>query len=222
MKILYFDVETTGLDPNVHDIIQLAFILEIGGKIVAQGDYRMRPDDITRADPAALQVNGATPEMLMSWPAPQDSMKQWEEVWALYIDPRDYQSRPWPCAYNGHFDMDFLAEFYRRRGRNFLWTNFTMIDPLAIIRVLRLLRKMDVASGKLSAVAEYFGIVHEAHDALSDVCALRAITRKLLTLLDTLPVIPAAESEEDHTALDSFFKTFKPEGLSHEPEKISL
>ena len=32
-KVFWFDVETTGLDSKIHDIIQLACIIEINGEI---------------------------------------------------------------------------------------------------------------------------------------------------------------------------------------------
>ena len=42
-KIFYFDTETTGLDPKRHDIIQLAYIVEINGEVKEEGEFKLQP-----------------------------------------------------------------------------------------------------------------------------------------------------------------------------------
>ena len=42
-KICWIDTETTGLDPRKHDVIQLAALVEIDGKIEAQKVWKCKP-----------------------------------------------------------------------------------------------------------------------------------------------------------------------------------
>lgn len=43
MKILYFDVETTGTDSSKHEITQLAIIVEVDGVVKEEVNWRCQP-----------------------------------------------------------------------------------------------------------------------------------------------------------------------------------
>ncbi|MDZ7795548.1 MAG: hypothetical protein U5N56_00180 [Candidatus Marinimicrobia bacterium] len=52
-KFLYFDVETTGLNPAKHDITQLSGLIEIDGEVVDGFNFNLKPYDFTVIDPRA-------------------------------------------------------------------------------------------------------------------------------------------------------------------------
>jgi DNA polymerase III epsilon subunit-like protein len=70
VHLLYLDCETTGLDPLVHDILELAYILEIDGAVAGQGCLPMRPYRFDTVDDAALRVNRISRESLADRPDP--------------------------------------------------------------------------------------------------------------------------------------------------------
>lgn len=64
MKICIVDLETTGLDPKKHEIIEFgAYIFYTDGyKIPDTYTFKIKPRHIENADPAALQINGYNEE----------------------------------------------------------------------------------------------------------------------------------------------------------------
>lgn len=60
---IWVDTETTGLDPNKHEIIEIAILRESvlpggGGAIVESWSTKIAPTRIEDAEPKALEVNG--------------------------------------------------------------------------------------------------------------------------------------------------------------------
>ena len=67
MKILYFDTETTGTDPLRNDIIDLAVIIEVDGKVEHEESIKMQPLDYSTVELKALEVNGMTIEQIKTF-----------------------------------------------------------------------------------------------------------------------------------------------------------
>ena len=63
-KVFYFDVETTGLDWMIHEIVQLAYIIEVDSEVKLERNLLIKPtrwDDISLE---ALKVIGKTKQDL--------------------------------------------------------------------------------------------------------------------------------------------------------------
>ena len=71
MAYFLFDTETTGLDPDYHEICSLsAFMLDDNLNYKAQGHMKLMPEHWDRAESQALAVNGIDPK---TWKASHDS-----------------------------------------------------------------------------------------------------------------------------------------------------
>ena len=66
-NLAFVDVETTGLNPDTHEIIELGCVIVsqegVGSgkpsfKIIGEIDIKIKPEHIENADPVALRVNG--------------------------------------------------------------------------------------------------------------------------------------------------------------------
>jgi DNA polymerase III epsilon subunit-like protein len=57
IKLVFGDTETTGLDPRIHDVWDIATILREPGKADRESSWMVRPD-LTYADPKALEIGG--------------------------------------------------------------------------------------------------------------------------------------------------------------------
>ncbi|MDD3178045.1 MAG: exonuclease domain-containing protein [Candidatus ainarchaeum sp.] len=64
MKKLYFDVETTGLNPEKHGLIQFSGIIEIDGEIKEKFNFKIKPFDSDLIEESALNVNNISREEL--------------------------------------------------------------------------------------------------------------------------------------------------------------
>jgi DNA polymerase III alpha subunit (gram-positive type) len=57
MRLAFVDLETSGLDPFEHEIIEVAVVLDVDGEVVEEFECSL-PCDVERANPKALEING--------------------------------------------------------------------------------------------------------------------------------------------------------------------
>lgn len=148
---VFFDVETTGLNPQLGDRV-----CEVG-IVVAQGEqiletYASLVNPLRPISPGAAAVNGLTDELLRDQPT-------FAEIADEVIGRLHGQI---VVCHNAPFDLGFLQSELNRLGRT--WQPRQVIDTLQLAR-----QYFRFASNSLGAVAAALGIaVHDAHRALSD------------------------------------------------------
>lgn len=182
-KVLYFDVETTGLDPQIHDIHQLSYIIEVDGKIESTANYLIKPLTPHTVEKKALEICKVPLDTIINYPPAQTIKSIIDNDFARFIDKYDSNDKFIPVAYNGNFDVNFLSAFYEKLEDNFIGSYIkrnSLIDPLAIIRLLDFIRPLGIENFKLSTVCDRFNISINAHDALSDITATRELLIYLL------------------------------------------
>lgn len=182
MKILYFDVETTGTDPSVDFITQLSGLIEVDGELVEEFNFFLRPPKGTAVSKDALRVTGKTIEDLRSYPDAEVGFNQFRDLLNKYVLYGNWSDKFYPAAYNGNFDLQFVDQMFKRQFSIDEWgkyQNWQLLDPLPIFRALSYFGSIKTYGHKLSTMCDHFGISIEAHDALSDVRA----TRDLLQVL---------------------------------------
>ena len=183
-KILLFDVETTGLNPEKHAVITISGAIIINGVIKNWFDFKCRPLDTDEIDDYALEVNGYTKEEIMTWEHPKETLGKLFEMLEGYVKPREnknnIRNRFNPMGYNVPFDINMLSEMVKKSGfrpnaqkkydiLGALLNRGMSIDVHKIVTVLELIKpKMFLSSHKLSTVAEKLNIPIKAHDSLSD------------------------------------------------------
>jgi DNA polymerase III epsilon subunit-like protein len=90
----FVDVETTGLDPQTHEMIEFAVVYE-DNKTVS---FKIQPRRMDKASPEALKINGYTPE-------------KWQEALPLDRAASQIANALQNCILVGHnvkFDMGFI------------------------------------------------------------------------------------------------------------------
>ncbi|MBP6912721.1 MAG: hypothetical protein KBB86_02185 [Candidatus Pacebacteria bacterium] len=79
-RLAFIDVETTGLNPDKHELIQIGIVLadqtwegdKVTLKHVDEIELKIKPERISDADPQALRVNGYTPaEWIFAYSLPE-------------------------------------------------------------------------------------------------------------------------------------------------------
>lgn len=177
MKILFYDIETTGFSRKYDYIIELAAILydeETDEELAVFHEYikpgKKIPLEIT-------SITGITNEMV----ANARSEKEVIEDFIKFINKHE------PAKYVGHnidsFDFPWLrdkSEFY------FLtFPDLDTIDTLKIARKKEAPTKRFTKTGRPSytqeALAEAYAIEYEAHSAIEDVKALLKIYKILIS-----------------------------------------
>lgn len=178
MKILYNDTETTGTDPKIHTITQIAAIVEINGKVVGEFESKVRPLPGKEITDKALEVTGFTREQLMTFPNPWDVYQEFNKFLSQWSDGRK-ENRYVMAGYNAPFDCDMFFNWYLSLTNNkfvfWKYLQFSPIDPLPAIRMLNYMGLLPLEDNELGTVAKHFNIELQAHDALSDIRATRQI-----------------------------------------------
>lgn len=188
-KILWFDTETTGLNPEKHSIMQFAALIEEGGQVMDQINIKFAPLPEAIVEQSALNLTGTTREELEARPSAIDAYYQMIRFLDTHCDKYDKADKFYPAGYNVRFDLDFLQVFFKACGNLYgigSYINWRWLDPLPLLYTMDYSGRLGLPNYKLETVCEYYGIEIDAHDALSDVRA----TRELMHLLLSPTIIP--------------------------------
>jgi len=181
IKILFFDVETTGLDSKIHGMHQLGGMLEIDGFVVEQFDFRIKPAEHLKIDEAALKVSGITLEDLMKYPSEAEVYKQFIALLSKYIDKFNKVDKAYLAGWNNAaFDNGFLRAFFERNNDQYFgswfWSN--PLDVMVSATQYLLDQRAELPNFKLMTVAEkLLGSIDPSklHDANYDIELTRNI-----------------------------------------------
>ena len=173
MKIALLDCETTGLDAQIHEILEIAVIVFDDDTLEILDTYeaKVRPEHIETAHPKALAVNGYTPE-------------EWEKAKAVSLDTmmRTLSAGTKDCivmAYNIHFDLSFLDEAKRKTGIELHFQRYPIC--LRAIAWHELDHRNPFDTWSMKSVCEKLGVPPEPaqHRALNGVMAEFGIYKTL-------------------------------------------
>lgn len=176
---VFIDTETTGLDADRHELIQIAgIVVQIQNpsdvstyQIREEFEYKIRPEHIATADPKALKINRYDPS---AWGDAQSLT----EVMPLVAQKTKGAVL---VAHNVAFDALFLDRAFKKAGV-VSEMHYHRLDTISIAYAL-LKNNQDVDHLSLRALCNYFGIVQEAeHEALADVRATLELYKKLMSL----------------------------------------
>jgi|SRR3989344_4074448 len=173
-KLAFIDIETTGTNPDKHEIIEIGCIIatQEGREIkkVEEFDIKIKPTRIADADQAALRINKYNDEdWLFAVSIKQALTTLAEKTEGAIV-----------AGQNISFDLCFLEPEYRRQGIK--WgIQYYPIDTKSIA-FQRFCDNDEIKNYSLRELCAYYGIQNEnAHSALSDIRATFEVYKKLLT-----------------------------------------
>ncbi|MDP3958041.1 MAG: 3'-5' exonuclease [bacterium] len=177
-NLAFIDTETTGLNPEWHELIEIGGVLarQIPRKgkgpeleVVEEFEMKVKPVHVETADPIALEIVGYDEA---DWTSAVD-LKQ-----ALIVLAEKTEG----CIMVGHnvaFDHSFIEKAYEENGmKNTM--HYHKLDTISLAYA-KLYDKMEIEKFSLRSLCEYFGIENKrAHTALSDARATFELYKKLL------------------------------------------
>lgn len=177
-NLAFVDVETTGLDPDKHEIIELGLVLvrQKGGEgkdfeVIDEIDFKIKPERIEDADPQSLKVNGYDASQWIFANSLPEAMKAFSEKTkdAIFV------------AHNLTFDNAFVEKAFQKTGiANQMF--YPKIDTISLAYA-KLHGNLKVEKFRLQKLCEYFGIQNSnAHTALADCRALFEVYKRLMSL----------------------------------------
>lgn len=185
MKALYFDIETTGVNPAKHGIHQISGCIEVDGEVKETFDFKVKPNPQAQIEDKALEVGGVTKEQILAYPEMRIVYNDLVEILAQYCDKFDKKDKMFLIGYNNaSFDNQFLRGFFLQNGDNYFgswfWSN--SIDVMVLASECLKDNRSDMEDFKLKTVAKYLGIEvseEKLHNANYDL----ELTREIYNLI---------------------------------------
>lgn len=173
--IAFIDIETTGLDRDTHEIIELGAVITRmkDGELVVtdQIDFKIQPKNIENADQQALRINGYNSADWLFAISLEEAMKTLSQKTdgAIFT------------AHNITFDYGFIENAFKKTNvENKM--HFHKLDTISLaFGVLH--TNDDIGKLSLRALCEKYGIENKkAHSAFADAYALYEVFKKLMNL----------------------------------------
>lgn len=183
-KVIYFDTETTGVNKEKDEIITLAMILDNpDGSEHSRKLFEIQPTDIDGVSDEAIEVHGITREMMRKFQPANAVFPMIQQFLDAFINRKDPGDKAYLSGYNVGFDADFVGNFFRNHDRYGFgcYTNWRKLDPLHELFTLDYEGLLPILPNlKLETVCKLFHIEIDAHDAMSDTIAARALMKRIL------------------------------------------
>lgn len=166
------DLETTGLNPKIDQIIEIA-ALKVEGGVVTQKFHSLVKPSYNFIPLNIINLTGITNAMVIDKP-------KIEEVYPLFLE---FAENTILVAHNAKFDISFLSEVHKQLyGKEF---NLPYICTKNIARALF----PDLNSKSLSNLANFFNIqYYRKHRAMNDATVTFELFRKLVEYLQDLRI----------------------------------
>ena len=127
LPLLFFDLETTGLDKDNHTILEIAIVkTNWEGEVLSTFETKIKPSpaDIIKAHPKALEINGFTEEDWRNAPPPED---------VLDAIQAQFEGKHIIVGQNiAGFDIPFLTVFFEKHNRK-LKMSRRSLDTMSLI-----------------------------------------------------------------------------------------
>lgn len=185
MKLLYLDLETTGLDSEKNAIIELSGILEINNKVQESFSIYMKPDSDQIIDQAALDAIKIDRETIDNYSSQTIGYDRFIKLLEKHVNVFNKEDKLFLIGYNIHaFDVPFLRTFFNRNNNKYFGSYFhhPSIDVMLLVSYFSMSQRKNLPNFKLATIAKSLGIKvdeERLHMALYDV----AITRDIFKLI---------------------------------------
>lgn len=181
MKLVFFDLETTGTNPGKHGIHQISGQIVIDGVIKETFDFHVQPNPRAMIEDEALKVGGVTRKQILAYPPMQQVYQEFVAMLGKYVDKFNKKDKFFLVGYNNAaFDNQFLRGFFLQNGDvyfgSWFWSN--SIDVMVLASAYLATRRPEMENFKLSTVAKTLGIVvndDSLHDAMYDIELTKAV-----------------------------------------------
>lgn len=174
IRKVFLDVETTGLRPDIHDVIEIGGLMTIGDEVVTDKFLlTCQPRSYNNISPEALEVNHYTVDKLKELDDPDKVHADFVRLLERHVSRYDPQSKYFFYAWNAPFDEAFIRAFLGKAGNKYFGSWF--FHPSIDIRVLAgehfLKERHDMTAFHLNTVARKLGILikeDKLHNASHD------------------------------------------------------
>ena len=124
-KILFYDVETTGVRYWKNGIHQIAGAIQINGEIVERFNFNVQPYKDAVIEDEALAIAGVIREQIALYPPMHEVYRDLINILAKYADRYNKQDKFHLAGYNiNAFDNQFFRAFFVQNGDQYFGSWF--------------------------------------------------------------------------------------------------
>jgi DNA polymerase-3 subunit epsilon len=177
-NLAFIDTETTGTNPDKHEIVELAVIIvkqiDRPGKgpkieVISEKEWKIKPERLDLAEEEALRINGYND---VDWMFASDLKPVMEEFAKITAS----------CTFVSHnltFDHGFVSKAFEKSGvENNM--HYAKIDTISVA-FARLYDVPQATAFSMRALCELFKVDNtKAHTALADTRALVEVYKKMM------------------------------------------
>ncbi len=185
MKLLFVDVETTGISAYKNGIVQLSGIIDIDGEIIEDFNFKVAPFKTDIINPKAMEVNGLDMHEVKTFDDPVEVHTKFCNILSSYVNKYDKQDKLSFIAYNSSFDEDHIRSWFKKNKDSFFgsyfWWPSICVAKMAAQKYLP--TRSSFPDFKLMTVAKNVGIevdVTKVHDAKYDIEMTRDLYYQIL------------------------------------------
>ena len=189
-KLLFFDLETTGVKFWRNGIHQIGGIVDIDGQEVERFDIRLAPNPAATIEQEALDVAGVTLEQVQSYQPMEEGYRQLVGILSKYVNKFDKRDKMYLVGYNNAgFDNSFLRALFQQCGDKYFgsWFYPNCMDVYVMVTPFLMGVRNDMENFKLMTVAKTMGIEideNKLHGATYDIELTRDIFYRIISKMD--------------------------------------
>jgi len=186
MKLLFYDLETTGVRYWKNGIHQISGEIVIDGESKEKFNFFVRPHESCLIEEEALAVCNVTSEQIKAYPPMQEVYQELTNLLAKYIDKFDKKDKFFLVGYNNSsFDNAFFKAFFVQNNDNYFYSWFWVnsIDVMVLSTLFLMDKRASMKNFKQETVARELGIELDSsklHDAHYDVWLTKIIYDKII------------------------------------------
>lgn len=189
MKVLFFDIETTGVQEKYQSIHQIAAIFEEDGVEVDRINLEFAPDptkDIPHKWQTWAKSNGIDVDAILNRTMThQEGWTQWMAFLDKHIDKYDKTDKATVCGFNVHFDVGFMRIFMNQYDPTkydayggYFWSG--VIDTQSAFTRIAAPHRDQYPKTTLIMACKAMGVeLTNAHDGMADIEATRKIEKMI-------------------------------------------
>ena len=174
-KLLFFDLETTGVKYWRNGIHQISGAVVIDGKVKETFNYHVAPNPQAEIEQQALDVAKVTEAQIKAYPPMAVVYSQFVAMLGKYVDKYDKTDKFTLVGYNNAgFDNQMLRAWFTQYGDKYFgswfWSN--SLDAMVLASYYLMPQRAGMDNFKQGTVAKQLGLPvsdTELHDALYDI-----------------------------------------------------
>ena len=125
MKLLFFDLETTGIKYWRNGVHQISGEIVIDGVTKESFNFNVCPHPQCEIEEEALRICNVSKEQIQAYPPMREVYVKFVNMLSKYVDKFDKKDKFFLVGYNNaSFDNHFLKAFFVQNGDNYFYSWF--------------------------------------------------------------------------------------------------